>query len=211
MSRFESVEPSPQCRGQKVVDKVIEATLEELSLVGYGALSVESVAARAGVNKTTVYRRWATKIELVRAAVVSVADETIVFPDQGSLRDDLLAAMRSFLRFAHTPRGQSLMRMVHGADPTSELALLARSIRESKDRFASRVIEQAILRGELPKGTDPQLVFGTLAGSLQHMLVFQRQTVSEERLEALIDLVLNGAKNGGGLAPAPARPTSQPR
>ena len=55
-------------RGAPVVHAVLEATLDELGLVGYGALSVEQVATRAGVNKTTVYRRWPTKAALVERA-----------------------------------------------------------------------------------------------------------------------------------------------
>ena len=56
-------------RGEAIVARVLEATIEELALSGYAALALERVAARAGVNRTTIFRRWPTKPELVRAAV----------------------------------------------------------------------------------------------------------------------------------------------
>src|SRR5262245_16386487 len=60
----------PLVRGEAVVRGILAAALEELARTGYGALRIEGVAARAGVNKTTVYRRWATKENLVRAALL---------------------------------------------------------------------------------------------------------------------------------------------
>ena len=57
--------PPVQVRGPRLVEKVLQVTLEEVGRVGFAALSVETVAALAGVNKTTIYRRWPTKFELV--------------------------------------------------------------------------------------------------------------------------------------------------
>ena len=65
---------------------VLSAVLQELSRVGYRGLRIEDVALRAGVNKTTVYRRWPTKIELVRAALVCDSTCRIPHPDTGTLR-----------------------------------------------------------------------------------------------------------------------------
>lgn len=196
---------APQRRGPHLVAKIVEAALEELSRVGYGALSIESVATRAGVNKTTIYRRWPTKADLARAALTSIADENFRFEDRGSLREDLLAVLRAHLRFASTPRGQSLIRMVHAEGGDREVAALARSIRERKESDSAGVLARAVARGELPEGTDGRLVFGTLLGAIQHLSLFDGPP-DETRLAQVVDLVLVGAQGGGGLAVSAPRP-----
>src|SRR5258708_31088310 len=101
----------PHARGSPVVARVLRATIEELARIGYGALSIEEVANRAGVNKTTVYRRWPTKADLVRAALRSMGDDKVCQPATGSLRGDLLAAGRSLLPFAQASGGQDVLRL----------------------------------------------------------------------------------------------------
>ena len=102
-------------RGEAVVQRVLAATMEELALVGYRALRVEDVAARADVNKTTVYRRWPEKRALVRDALGCIADRKMQAPETGALRSDLLSIGRVMVealelspgpeRRAHAGRG----------------------------------------------------------------------------------------------------------
>src|SRR5258705_12527876 len=76
---------------------ILRRTLEELAAADYGGLSIDSVARRAGVNKTTVYRRWPTKADLVGSAITALADQMTVGPSTGSLRADLLEIGRRML------------------------------------------------------------------------------------------------------------------
>src|SRR3984885_1261290 len=76
-------------RSARVVAEVLRATAEELARVGYAALRMEDVARAAGVNKTTVYRRWPTKMRLVAEAMRHERERRSVAPDTGSLREDL--------------------------------------------------------------------------------------------------------------------------
>ena len=85
-------------RGEPVVQCVLKSTLEELAAVGYGALRIEDVATRAGVNKTTIYRRWPTKQELVACALRSVTTEWRLEPSTGSLREDMRAVGRHMVQ-----------------------------------------------------------------------------------------------------------------
>jgi len=94
-----------QLRGERLVTNVLEATIAELSRLGAENLSVESVAERAQVNKTTIYRRWPTPEKLVRAALLRIANEGILVPDTGSLRADLsklIDMLRILLGSPHT-------------------------------------------------------------------------------------------------------------
>ena len=81
--------PRSAPRGAPVVRAVMRATFEELAEVGYGALSIDDVARRAGVNKTTVYRRWPTKEDLVTTALLALPEEYFAMPNTGTIRGDL--------------------------------------------------------------------------------------------------------------------------
>jgi AcrR family transcriptional regulator len=81
-------------RSERVREAVLEAAFGELIDVGYAALSVESIAVRAGVNKTTIYRRWPTLEDLLVDALTAWSRDAIPVPDTGSIESDLLAAGR---------------------------------------------------------------------------------------------------------------------
>lgn len=186
-------------RGERVVEKILEAAVEELAQCGYEALSFEAVAARAEVAKTTIYRRWPTKSDLAAASLERVANEIVDAPDAGSLRADLMALLSAFRAFAWSARGQSLMRMMHAHGPNSEVGELARRIREDKEKMPRLVIDRAIARGELPPKTDASLVLDPLFGALNHYLGFMNVPVDDEQLGRLITVILDGAKNGGAV------------
>src|SRR5688500_15054981 len=86
-------------RAAKVVDRVVKATAEELSRVGYAAMRVEDVAARSGVHKTTIYRRWPTKEDLVAATITTMirrSDRRAAI-DTGTVRGDLRQSLLGVL------------------------------------------------------------------------------------------------------------------
>jgi AcrR family transcriptional regulator len=187
-----------QVRGEKVVEKVLEATLEELAITGYAALSIEDVAQRAGVAKTTVYRRWPTKREVVHAAMLRVADDFILGSNTGSIRSDLIAMLKGFRDFMSTPRGASLVRTLVVDNGCSELSKLTYDIRMDKEAMPLAVVARAIKRGELPRGTDPKLLLDTLFASVQNSVLFLEDVCDDQKIAQLVDLVLVGAENAGG-------------
>src|SRR6516162_5006549 len=87
-------------RSERVVRDVTRATAAELARVGYAELRVEDVATEAGVNKTTIYRRWPSKIELVAAAIRAINEPSGDLPDLGSISLDLLALLRDKVSLA---------------------------------------------------------------------------------------------------------------
>src|SRR4051812_41095641 len=90
---------------------ILRAAIQELALSDYGGMSIEGVARRAGVNKTTVYRKWETKADLLRAALTSVFASFPVGPTLGDLRSDMLRLGRQFRVFTQSVEGKSLMRL----------------------------------------------------------------------------------------------------
>src|SRR4029079_6311003 len=134
-------------RGSPVVARVLRATIEELARIGYGALSIEDVANRAGGNKTTVYRRWRTKAELVRAALRSMGDDSVCEVSTGSLRGDLLTVGRSVIAFAQSPQGRSILRLILAEGMEPELAEIAASLRRERAANPRALVHDAVARG----------------------------------------------------------------
>lgn len=179
-------------RSARVVSSVLRATLKELSLRGYAGLSVEEVALVAGVNKTTIYRRWPTRCDLVRAAMLSVAEETEEFPDTGSLRNDLLMLVRSQGAFARSPRGNSLARVRLAQTAEPDLAPILKETSMPSLKHAQRVIERAVDRGELRPGADATFLHDALLGAVFQRVLFTNQLLDDTFNNKLVDLVLGG-------------------
>lgn len=182
----------PAPRGKSVVESVLMAAREELARVGYRALRIEDVATRAGVHKTTIYRRFPEKIDLVRATMQELFHENFQTKDTGSLRGDLIHFGQVITAFFQSVEGQSLVRMMttEGTDP--ELRSIVESVRANKEALPKRVIEGAVTRGEIHPATDGELLFKTLVGAIHHRLFAMEQCVSELNLAKLVDLLLYG-------------------
>lgn len=188
----------PLVRGEAVVQKVLDAALEELAHTGYLGFRIEEVALRAEVNKTTVYRRWPTKPELVRDALSAASNAGLGTPATGALRTDLLAMARIFVQRATDPIGQSLVRMLsaEGSDP--EVKEIARTMRERHQAAPRAVLANAVARGELAPGIDHMVIIEALIGALHHRIFWLDKPADEAFLTELIDLLLLGAVHARG-------------
>jgi len=182
-------------RSAWVVESVLRAVVEELGTVGYAALRVEDVAARSEVNKTSIYRRWPTKVELVAAALQNHARD-YESPDTGSLRDDLLELGRQMARKVETPLGRGLVRMMQMERGQQELDAVIRNLRAEHIRARAEVVERAIARGELPPETDAALVAEMVGAPLSSRLLHSGVPVDERFIEAVVDMVMAGARGG---------------
>lgn len=173
-------------------EAILRAAIEELAAVGYAALSVEVIAARVGIAKTTVYRRYPTKAALVHAAIVKFVDQTAGDPpDTGSLRSDLVAIGQLGVKIASSAIGKALLRL--GLEqPDPELALMSR---ESEAEHAARnavVARRAIERGEISDAAELQKLMDVLVGALLFKLLFKQQQVDEAEIGQVVDMLLNG-------------------
>ena len=180
-------------RGEPIVHGVLTAALEELARTGYRALRIEDVALRAGVNKTTIYRRWPTKIELVRAALASSAQNRLVAPQTGSLRSDLVVLGRTFVDLASSPEGQSVIRMMvaEGSDP--EVADLEKALRATFEAIPEAILASAVARGELTPNGDHQVLLDAFIGAIHHRIFMMNEPVTDDFLARLADVLLLGA------------------
>jgi len=190
-------------RSARVREAVLRATLDALLAGGADDLSIRDVAQRAGVNETSVYRRWGTRADLILDAVLGEVQAAVPVPDTGSLRGDLLALLSAIAAFITTPLGQLLLQLALRDDLPED-----RDVRDQfwAERFTTgqTVLQRAQDRGELRPGVNAQLTIETLLGGLYVRLLLTREPIDATLIEHLVDLVLAGIA-----APAPGRSTGR--
>lgn len=182
-----------QQRGEAVIQAVLEATTEELGRVGYGAMRFEDVACRAGVAKTTIYRRWPTKRELVEDALSTIADGMLLPPQTGQLRSDLVALGATMVKVLGSAKGQAIVRMMTAEDADPELITITRCLRDDTTAPPRQVIVDAVARGELRSMKRGELLLETMMGAIHHRVFLLREPPDAEQLQELVDLLLDGA------------------
>lgn len=195
-------------RAAHVVQRVFAATLAELSRVGYEAMRVDDVAERSGVNKTTIYRRWPTKAQLVTAVILESAEHRPRI-DTGTLRGDLLASLLAGFRLK--PSEQGVLRIMQMERSIPEIDALARRMSAELRDERMAMVRRGIARGELPKGADVQLVVDLVSAPVQRALLFN-ETIDERYIQRVLDVVLDGAAaNAGRAKPRVKRPRTRAR
>ena len=183
----------PGGRSARVRAAAIAATLAELAESGYSALSLESVARRAGVHKTTLYRRWGTREDLVLEAMLDRAGEHISIPNTGSLRKDLFELAQTATANAASPEVAAMARAVVSQMPhDSRLAAANRRFWEERLALDGMIVEHAIERGEVAPGTQPRQVIESVLGPIHLRLLLTGESISADVLHGIVDIVVDG-------------------
>jgi AcrR family transcriptional regulator len=183
-----------RARGKPIEQAILAATLDELSTVGLDGLSVSRVAAAAEVNKTTVYRRWPTREALVAAALEAALHELAgELIDTGSLRGDLRRLLQLVAVRLESPEGRALARAALSEQAASAVGGLARDPMVRAQAEVLALVTRAAARGEWdPCRHPPDAVLGMLTGSVMHRVLMERQPVTPEWSETIVDVVVRG-------------------
>lgn len=204
-----AAEDKPLVRGEPIVAKVLDATVEEIAFSGYAALTLERVAARAGVNRTTIFRRWPTKKDLVLATMNRMTDKVRFDWDHGNLRADLAELIAVATRTVFAPGMVGMHKMMVEARGDAELGELARCIRDEKHNAAFELLRRAEKRGEFRKDLDKELFLESLMGMLFAKVVFRHEPITPEFTKQMLDYVMKVATPARAVAksrrPAAAR------
>ncbi|MYS83636.1 TetR/AcrR family transcriptional regulator [Embleya scabrispora] len=187
----------PGGRTARTRDAVRRATLAELAEKGFDGLTVEAVAARSGVHKTTVYRRWRNAAGLAADALDLAAEEPWPLPDTGSVQGDLRAIAAMVVSgFEDPDRGPTARALVVAAvhEPTMGEALHGFLV--GRLGQAEEVVERAIARGELPAGTDAGEVVRTAVGALYYRLFITHEPVDAGQARRSADAAVVAARAG---------------
>lgn len=185
---------------------ILAATRDALVEIGWSRMSLGDVAQRAGVAKTTLYRRWAGKNELVVDAVAELFDE-LVLPDGDSLAADVVGVVLQFGELLQRPETRTALMAVV-AESTSDPALRLRirtAIVDRQKRLVLQGRERAQRRGELPYEAEPavaeqhaDLIFDVIAGAVVHRALVSDGPVDEAWAQALAGLLIAGLPTAMG-------------
>ena len=167
------------------------AVMNELAEVGYGRLSIEAVARRAGVGKTAIYRRWGNKLEMVLEIVSDVAGRSVPLPDTGTFAGDLQLIMMIVRRaLQHRIASQIIPDLMAEAARNPQIAeTLQKALHTHQQAVGDKLVGQAVSRGELPEGTDPQIAVDLILGPLYWRLAVSRTPIDDDHLDKLIAAV----------------------
>jgi AcrR family transcriptional regulator len=183
-------------RSEESRHSILRSTLKLLKKQGgFAELSIEAIAADASVGKTTVYRWWPTKAALVADAFSSSAAVELQFPNTGSVQKDMNLQMRRLIRVFRSERGKIVAALIAGGQSDPEL------IEAFRDRFlwprrknAYQTLQRGIERGELPVGTDLDLILDSLYGPIYMRFLIRHAKLDESFADEICGLVLQGQK-----------------
>jgi AcrR family transcriptional regulator len=184
-----------QGRSARVVEAVLEATAEELGRVGFLALRIDDVAALSGVNKTTIYRRWPTKEDLVASMLETLTVFSDV-PDTGSLRSDLSQLLHDMKARSDTPVGRGIIRLIQAERGRDAIASILRKNRAEHLAVRRAIFERASARGEIPEGSETSMLVELAVAPLIARLL-HGAPLDEQFIEVLVNTVAAGAAAGG--------------
>ncbi|MBL8174461.1 MAG: TetR/AcrR family transcriptional regulator [Bryobacterales bacterium] len=179
-------------RDPETEQRILEVALRLLAEEGYSRMSLDGVAAEAGVSKPTIYRRWSSKADLATAALrrIQVAEP---HPDTGSTVGDLTASLENFSRSLLRPNGMSLIGTVLAEEShTPELLRLFRERIVTPRRTMLRaILETASRRGEIREGVDLDVPVQMLIGAFYARYLAQSKVPAGFARE-LVEVVWTG-------------------
>jgi AcrR family transcriptional regulator len=184
-------------RGAALEDAILEATFAELSEVGYLALTVEAVAARAHTGKASIYRRWPTKAQLVLDAMLERVPTPqdcgidVDIPDSVTTADALRNVARAISTILQSPAGDAMRAIKCEALVDPELAQLIDDRFQAPRRAAMvQLLERGVARGEVRPEAATELIADVLPAVLTHRVILQRELVGERDIHDIIEKIL---------------------
>ena len=175
--------------------RVLAAALLELARSGYASFRMDEVAARAEVNKTTIYRRWPSRSALVTALVAQMRAplQQNPLPDTGQLESDLIQAFTRRFRVGRTREGRAWARLLEERHNPEVERIIGAVVNERRDEWQA-MVTRAIDRGELPPATNPELVLDFVRAIADSQS--SSRSLDAPRLRAAIRTVVAGARAG---------------
>lgn len=191
-------------RDEAVDVRIVESAGELLLDQGYDRFSVDEVAVRAGVAKTTLYRRWPTRDHLVVAVVARLQDEVPV-EYRNDVRADLTRYLNAIvdglhrMRLAGRPSASGdasagvVAEVAAAAARHADIGAAVHAMFRRRNALVLRLLEQARDAGELGREADPEVVFDQLAGALYYRLLITGAPIGPAYVDRLVASVLQGA------------------
>lgn len=192
-------------RSEQVVRRVLDAAIVELARSGYAGFRMDEVVATARVNKTTIYRRWSSRAALVTALVGRMREalRESPLPDTGQLERDLVEAFTRRFTVGRKLEGRAWARLLDERYSPEVEAIIGEAVDERRGEWRS-MVTRAIDRGEVPPGTDPQLLLHVVRA------IVDARRLDTTWLSLAVRTVIAGAR-AGTLEGGPRKPGASRR
>jgi AcrR family transcriptional regulator len=170
--------------------KVLGVTAELLLERGFAGASVDEITRRSGVAKTTIYRHWPTRGDLLRDACSSIGTPLEV-PDTGSFEGDVTALVTSLAHLLRSEKWTSVLpSVIDAAERDPDIAAVYSRLQEGYSAPLQSIIQRAMRKGELPKTTDADMLVAALTGPLFYRRWFSREPLTSVFAKQIVGLVL---------------------
>jgi AcrR family transcriptional regulator len=175
---------------------VFSATLALLAERGFADLTIDAIAAAAGVHKTTVYRRWRSTDRLVAAAFTSAGESLVDVTDTGDIDRDARTLARSVVRILRRPEVAAAVRGLVAGAPADARQHIAHQYWASRVAAVGPLITRAIVHGQLPVGTDPRAVIEAIAAPLYFRVLVSIEPLTRTDADRAAQAALAAARGG---------------
>jgi AcrR family transcriptional regulator len=171
-------------------ERILEQVLDLLGSRGYAGLTLDELAVRSGVAKSTILRRWPSKAAVAAAGVERLTLQSVDVPDFGTLHRDLHALVHGAVDTFVRGRGQFIPRLLREAGHHPEITDLLHAVLHTRRQAYRRVLARAIARGELDPTVDQELLIDMLIGPVWTRLLITRDPITRDYVDAIVQMVL---------------------
>jgi AcrR family transcriptional regulator len=179
-----------------IVRAVLAAAIKQLGERGLDGLNIEEIAKSVGLNKTSVYRRWRSKRDLVLAALLARREEEAPFVETGDVAADLVRVIRAKVARLSTPQGRKISQVLMAFNDPDAM-VITRGLRQNRYSVPSAIIGHAIARGELPRGLDPVLLSELLLAPVLYRRIIWNEPVTDSYIRRVVRHLLPAARPAG--------------
>ncbi|HWW14404.1 MAG TPA: TetR/AcrR family transcriptional regulator [Candidatus Saccharimonadales bacterium] len=182
-------------RSEQARVAILRSALKLLGENGFSDLTIEAVAAHAGVGKATVYRWWPNKAALIADAFASSTTRKLHFPDTGSVRTDMSQQMRQVIKVFRSRRGRILAAILAaGQSDRGVITAFRERFMRPRRQEAYATLRRGIARGELRKSVDMDLLLDSLYGPIYMRFLIRHDKLTPDFVDHLCEMVLGGAR-----------------
>jgi TetR/AcrR family transcriptional regulator, regulator of autoinduction and epiphytic fitness len=185
-----SASRAPDPRIERSRELILRAALAELGEAGYGTFAIESVAARAGVAKSTIYRHWPDKLTLIADAFEAAHAHSVPPIENLTAREGMLLLLRHVAEVVDSPSSASIPALIDGAERDPRLREFRHRYSALRRQSLTSLIVQGVADGEFAPGIDPELAVQALLGPIFYQRLMTSEPFDPGRVGELVDTVL---------------------
>jgi len=177
----------PGGRTQRTRASVLEAAIAIAGESGYEGMTIEAVARRSGIHKTTIYRRWGSVDSVLYDAITERARDTVALSATGNSRRDLVAMGKAVAANLADPVARAMAAAVLSRTDDDDLKRLSDRFWSERLDAASRIVSDGLADGQVAPGRDPRVVVEQIVGAIWFRVMIVGSDADETFVETLVD------------------------